>query len=145
MDEDFIKLAINEAKKSFKDGEKTPFGAVIVKNDVVISIAHNTARQTFDPTNHAEINAIRKACQKLKNHHLSDCTLYTTCEPCVMCFAAAWWAKIPKIIYGVKLNDVVKKGQREIDVNCQFLNEKSGSVVEMKSEVLREECLRLFE
>ena len=68
MDEEFIKLAINEAKKSFKDGEKTPFGAIIVRNNRVVSVAHNTARQSFDPTNHAEINAIRKAGQKLQNH-----------------------------------------------------------------------------
>jgi len=145
MDEDFIKLAIDEAKKSVDDGEKTPFGAVIVMNNEVISVAHNTAIKSFDSTNHAEINAIRKASLKLKNHHLSDCTLYTTCEPCAMCFAAAWWAKIPKIVYGVKLNDVVRKGRREINVNCEFLNEKGGSVVEIKGGVLRQECLQLFD
>jgi tRNA(Arg) A34 adenosine deaminase TadA len=97
-DKKFMKIAIQEAKQSSKVGEKTPFGAVIVKNNELISSAYNNVKKSKDPTRHAEINAIRKACKKLKTHDLSGCTLYTTCEPCPMCFSASWWAKISKIM-----------------------------------------------
>lgn len=144
-EEDFMRLAIAEAKIAFKDGEKTPFGAVIVKNNQVISKAHNTAKKSSDPTAHAEINAIRIASAKLQSHHLEGCTLYSTCEPCPMCFTSAWWAKIQRVVYGINLSDITQKGQREIEVDSAFLNEKSGSKIDMKSGFLREECLKLFE
>ena len=141
-DENFIQLAIDESKKAFADGEKICFGALIVKNGEIISKAHNTARKDNDPTAHAEINAIREASKKLENHHLADCTLYTTCEPCQMCFIASWWAKIQKIVYGIKLQDVKQQGQREVLISCEELNQKSGNTIQIKAGVLKQDCLK---
>lgn len=76
-----------------------PFGAVIIKNGEIIAEAHNTVTITNDPTAHAEINAIRQACQKLNTFDLSDCEIYSSCEPCPMCLSAIYWAKISVVYY----------------------------------------------
>ncbi|MBL7147851.1 MAG: nucleoside deaminase [Nanoarchaeota archaeon] len=143
-DKKFMRIAIQEAKESSKVGEKTPYGAVIVKNNKLISSTHNNVKKSHDPTAHAEINAIRKACEILNTHDLSGCVLYTTCEPCPMCFSASWWAKISKIIYGINISDVIDKGKRQINVKCEFLNKNGDSKIEIKSGFLRDECFELF-
>ncbi|MBL7057650.1 nucleoside deaminase, partial [Candidatus Woesearchaeota archaeon] len=102
-DEDFMKLAIEEAKKGYR-----PFGAIVVKDNKIIVRTHNTA--TSDPTAHAETNAIREACNILKTRDLSGCTLYASCEPCAMCFTAALWARISKIVFGAYAKDVPEDG-----------------------------------
>lgn len=135
-DEQYIKIAIEEAKKG-----TFPFGAVIVKDDKVIARSHNTA--TLDPTAHAEINAIREACQKLNTVDLKGCVLYTTCEPCPMCFTAAWWANISKIVYGAEGEDVTED-EWKIDLKCVELTQRSKNKIEVKGGVLRDECLELF-
>jgi len=132
-DEEFMKIAIEEAKKG-----DYPFGAVIVKDDKIISRAHNTANR-LDPTLHAEINAIIKACKKLKSKDLSGCTLYATCEPCPMCFTAAWWARVSRIVYGMEAEDVTEEDWK-IDIKCDELNKRSGNKIQIKGSVLREEC-----
>jgi tRNA(adenine34) deaminase len=137
-DERFMRLAINEAKKG-----DFPFGAVLVKNNKIIAKAHNNSNQRLDPTAHAEVNVIRKACKKLKSKDLSECTLYSTCEPCPMCFIAAWWANISRIIYGAEGEDV-SEDEWKIDVKCSYLNSKSGNKIQIKGGFLREECLKLF-
>lgn len=96
--EKFLKMAINLAKKSAKKGLGGPFGAVIVKNGKVIAKAHNSVVPNSDPTAHAEVNAIREACKKLKNFELKDCVIYASAEPCPMCLGAIYWAR-PKAIY----------------------------------------------
>ena len=136
-DEKFMKIAIKEALKG-----DYPFGAVIVKNEKVIAKSHNTAKN-LDPTAHAEVNVTRNACKKLKSRHLEGCVLYTTCEPCPMCFIAAWWARIPKIVYGVEGNSV-PEDEWKIDINCKYLNEKSRNKIELKNGILKEECLKLL-
>jgi guanine deaminase len=141
VDEKFILEAIEEAKTTFGE-QQTPYVALIVKDNTIVVKAHNETIKNFDPTCHAEINAIRKACQILNTTDLSSCTLYTTCEPCPMCFAAAWWASIPKIVYGATIEDAAKRG-RQIEVSCTSLNEQAECDIEIK-EVLREECRKLF-
>ncbi len=143
-DEKFMRLAIQEAKESLKISEKLAFGAVIAKDNELISAAHNNVKISHDPTAHAEINAIRKACELLQTHDLSGCVLYTTCEPCPMCFTACWWAKISRIVYGISISDVIEKGQRQINVKCEFLNKNGNSAIEIESGFLREECFELF-
>ncbi|MFH1420892.1 MAG: nucleoside deaminase [Candidatus Aenigmatarchaeota archaeon] len=137
FNEKFMRLAIKEGKKG-----DFPFGAIIVKNNRILSAAHNTAKS--DSTAHAEINAIRKACKKLGNTNLSGCTLYSTCEPCPMCFTAAWWSRISKIVYGAEGKDV-PEDEWKIDVSCAYLNRKSGSKINIKGGFLRDECKKLFE
>mmetsp|Transcript_24332 Transcript_24332/g.36505 ORF Transcript_24332/g.36505 Transcript_24332/m.36505 type:complete len:167 (+) Transcript_24332:76-576(+) len=96
----FMDIAVQEAKEGVERGEGGPFGAVIVDKDgKVIARAHNMVLQTNDPTAHAEMQAIRKASSRLGRFDLSDCKIYTSCEPCVMCYGAIHWAKIPLCIY----------------------------------------------
>ena len=143
-DEFFMRLAIDEAKKSFKDGEKTPFGAVIVKDYEVISSAHNTVRKSLDTTAHAEINAIREASNKLGNHHLENCVLYTTCEPCPMCTALAVWANITTVVYGASIEETALLGKSRIRVSAAEIVRRSPGWTEVIGGVLSEECLDLY-
>jgi tRNA(Arg) A34 adenosine deaminase TadA len=100
MDEKYMKQAIDVALKGIIDGGG-PFGAVIVDKDGnVLACEHNNVTNTNDPTAHAEVVCIRQACKKLDTFTLNGCTLYTSCEPCGMCFAAAMWAHVDKIVYG---------------------------------------------
>lgn len=93
----FLQTAINLAKKNVRAGGG-PFGAVIVKGGRIIARAANTVTLSDDPTAHAEINAIRLACKKLKNFELKDCVIYASAEPCPMCLGAIYWAR-PKALY----------------------------------------------
>ena len=104
VDEKFMRLAINKAKQGIKQGQ-TPFGACISKDGEVISCVHNIVWESLDITAHAEISAIREACKKLNTVDLSGCVIYSTCEPCPMCFSACHWAKISKIVYGAQIED----------------------------------------
>lgn len=97
--EQFMEQAIELSKQSIITGGG-PFGAVIVKEGKVIAAASNSVTQTNDPTAHAEINAIRKACTALNTFSLEGSELYTSCEPCPMCLSAAYWAGIKKIYFG---------------------------------------------
>jgi tRNA(Arg) A34 adenosine deaminase TadA len=138
-----MRLAITQAQTALQEGEGMAFGAVIVKDGQVLSEAHNTVVADTDPTSHAEVNAIRMACIKLGTYELTGSTLYTTCEPCPMCFTAAWWANISKIVFGVSLEDVTNVS-REIIVPNSFLNEKGGSAIQIESGFLKGECLELY-
>ena len=106
----WMKIAYDEAVKGMLDNEGGPFGAVIVKDGELIASGHNEVLKTKDPTAHAEINAIRKASQKLSNFDLSDCTLYTTCQPCPMCLGAIFWARIKIVYYGATKEDAQRGG-----------------------------------
>ncbi len=108
--EKFMNIALKEAKNGVLKNHGGPFGAVIVKDNKIISKAHNTVIKTNDPTAHAEINAIRKASKKLNNFNLSGCEIYTTCEPCPMCLSAIIWARIDKIYYLYTREDAEKIG-----------------------------------
>ncbi|MEK6478141.1 nucleoside deaminase [Catalinimonas sp. 4WD22] len=97
-EEDYLQLSIDKAHEG-----KTPFGAVIVQEDKVLAAVFNTVSQTKDPTAHAEVNAIREACQKSASTKLKDAILYTTCEPCPMCTAAALYTGIKEVVYGASI------------------------------------------
>ena len=94
----FLNEAIKEARKGLKAGHGGPFGAVVVKDGKIIARGHNCVTSTNDPTAHAEIVAMRKACKKLKNFELKNCVIYSSCEPCPMCLGAIYWAR-PKALY----------------------------------------------
>lgn len=100
-DEYYMKLALKQAMKA-KQKDEVPVGAIIVKDDVVIARGHNLRESSFDPTSHAEINAIRKACKKMKSWRLEDATMYVTVEPCSMCAGAILWTRIKRVVYGAK-------------------------------------------
>lgn len=98
-DEQFMRKALYEAQRAAEEGE-IPIGAVIVCNDRIISRAHNLTEKLHDVTAHAEMQAITAAADLLGGKYLSDCTLYVTIEPCVMCAGAIGWAQIGRIVYG---------------------------------------------
>ncbi|OGW81477.1 MAG: tRNA-specific adenosine deaminase [Omnitrophica bacterium RIFCSPLOWO2_12_FULL_44_17] len=139
----FMKLAIGKAKTGIKKGQ-TPFSACIVKNGKVVSCAHNLVWKNTDITAHAEINAIRQACKKLKSIDLSGCVIYSTCEPCPMCFSAIHWAKIYEIIYGTTINDAKKLGFNELTVSNRKLKSLGKSPLKIRGSVCRKENLALF-
>lgn len=97
----FMNLALKQALKAYKKQE-VPIGAVIVKNKKIISVAYNKKETKKITTKHAEIIAIEKACKKLKTWHLDGCEIYTTMEPCLMCYGAIEQSRISKINYGLK-------------------------------------------
>jgi tRNA(adenine34) deaminase len=98
MDEKYINIAVKLSKKAYKEGD-FPVGAVIVKNNKIISKAYNKKEKDKNAVKHAEILAISKACKKLKTWHLNDCILYCTMEPCAMCTGAIIQSRIKKIVY----------------------------------------------
>uniref|UniRef100_A0A6U3BUV7 CMP/dCMP-type deaminase domain-containing protein n=1 Tax=Lotharella globosa TaxID=91324 RepID=A0A6U3BUV7_9EUKA len=107
----YMDLAVQEAKEGVERGEGGPFGAVIVDSKgEVVARAHNMVLQSNDPTAHAEVTCIRKASAKLGKFDLSDCKIYSTCEPCPMCFGAIHWAKIPVCIFGATAKDAADAG-----------------------------------
>ena len=143
VDEKFMRLAINKAKQGIKQGQ-TPFGACISKDGEVISCVHNIVWESLDITAHAEISAIREACKKLNTVDLSGCVIYSTCEPCPMCFSACHWAKISKIVYGAQIEDAKKLGFSELPISNKEMKQSSDSPIEIVGNVLREENLELF-
>ena len=98
-DERYMRMALDEAQTAYEAGE-IPIGAVVVCKDRVISRAHNLTETLCDVTAHAEMQAITAAANTLGGKYLTDCTLYVTVEPCVMCAGAIGWAQLPRIVYG---------------------------------------------
>jgi guanine deaminase len=110
IEQKFMHEAIAEAMAGVREKHGGPFGAIVALGDQVVGRGHNHVVENTDPTAHAEIVAIRDACSRLGRFDLSDCQLYTTCEPCPMCYAAAWWARINTIYYGCDRHDAAAIG-----------------------------------
>ncbi len=106
----WMQEAYNSALQGMENQEGGPFGAVIVKDGELVSVAHNEVLCSKDPTAHAEVLAIRRASKKLESFDLSGCELYTTCKPCPMCLGAVMWARIPKVYYGTDEKDAAAIG-----------------------------------
>lgn len=141
--EKYMVLAIREARKNLKNMAGGPFGACIVKNGRVLAIARNTVLEK-DATCHAEINAIRIASKKLKSFDLSGCTIYSTTEPCPMCFSAIHWSGISRIIYGTGISDAMRIGFNELKVSNTRLKTLGKSHIKLIKGFLRPECSRLL-
>ena len=105
-----IQEVIELALLNVKEGKGGPFAAMIVKDGKVIVRATNTVTSSNDPTAHAEVNAIREACKILNTFQLSDCELYTSCEPCPMCFGAIYWARLKKVYFAARQEDAAQAG-----------------------------------
>ena len=108
--EQFIRKAVELALQNLNGNNGGPFGALVVKNGKVIATGVNTVTTDHDPTAHAEINAIRKACAVLKTHQLEDCDIYSSCEPCPMCLSAIYWARPRKLYFGATRRDAAMAG-----------------------------------
>ena len=142
-DENFMRQAIQKAKEGVDKGQ-TPFGACIVKDNEIISCEHNRVWETTDITAHAEITAIRAACKKLNSSDLSGCIIYSTTEPCPMCYSAIHWAKISKIVFGTRIGDAKNYGFSELCISDKQMKEMSNDFIKIKGDFLREENLDLF-
>lgn len=105
QDKEFMREAIRLSQKGMDNNEGGPFGAIIVKNGVIIGRGNNQVTSSNDPTAHAEVVAIRDACKKLGTFQLDDCIIYTSCEPCPMCLGAIYWARPKKIFYACSRED----------------------------------------
>jgi guanine deaminase len=106
----FIEEAIDEALTNVTTGHGGPFGAIVVKQGKIIGRGRNEVTASNDPTAHAEVQAIREACQALKSYQLDDCEIYTSCEPCPMCIGAIYWARPRAVYYACTKEDAAKIG-----------------------------------
>ena len=109
-DREFINRAIQLSEKGMDSNKGGPFGAIVVKDNVVIAAGVNQVTSKNDPTAHAEVVAIRKACEKLNTFQLEDCVVYTSCEPCPMCLGAIYWARPKAVYYACTKEDAAKIG-----------------------------------
>lgn len=107
---EFLRRAIQLATENVRSGAGGPFGAVIVRDGRIVGEGVNTVTATHDPTAHGEVNAIRAAARALGDFSLAGCELYTSCEPCPMCLAASYWARIDAIFYGASAADAARAG-----------------------------------
>lgn len=139
----FMEKAKIAAENGIRNNEGGPFGAVIVdKNNNIISSGNNKVLLNNDPTAHAEIVAIREACKKLNTYDLSECILYTSCEPCPMCLSAIIWANIKKVYFGCTKKDANDIGFRD-DIIYDYLNGDKSDLLDLQ-ELDRAECLKVF-
>ncbi|MDD2759307.1 MAG: nucleoside deaminase [Methylomonas sp.] len=109
MHAEFLQYAVDLARQNVADGGG-PFGAIVVKEGCIIASSGNRVTPNLDPTAHAEIMAIRTACQALGDFQLNDCTLYTSCEPCPMCLGAIYWARMKGVYYACNRFDAAAAG-----------------------------------
>lgn len=132
---EYMKIALEEANKAYCNDE-VPVGAVIIKNNKIISKAHNQKENKKNAIQHAELIAIDKACKKLKNWHLDDCILYTTLEPCLMCMGAILESRIKKVYYSIS---------NEKYGSIKYLKSNPMMKIEFVSGICKEESLYLLQ
>lgn len=138
-----MKLAVEEAHKGVADGHGGPFGAVIVKDGEVIASAHNMVLVNNDPSAHAEVQAIRKACDTLGTPLIPDCEIYSTCEPCPMCLSAILWARIPTVYYGCTKEDAENIGFMDAFIYDVLEGKNRGTLKKISLD--RDDCLSVMD
>ncbi len=141
--DEFMRQAIELSKRNVINGLGGPFGAVIVKDGLIIAKSGNLVTTNNDPTAHAEIATIRLACEKLNTFTLEGCVIYTSCEPCPMCLAAIYWARLDKMYYAN-----TKKDAAEVGFDDAFIYEEIGLSPEIRKlksqQILHTEGLDAF-
>lgn len=125
-------------------GAGGPFGACIVRDGAILSVSSNHVLAHHDPTAHAEVCAIRQACRSLQTHLLEGAEIYSTTEPCPMCFASIHWARCRRIYYGTGIADVAALGFNEMELSNFQMRDLGKSPVEIVPDFLRDECLELL-
>ena len=140
----FMKKAIRISVANVENQKGGPFGAVIVKNGKIIARGSNKVTASNDPTAHAEVVAIRKACKALKTFQLTGCEIYTSCEPCPMCLGAIYWARPDKLYYANSKEDAAT-----IQFDDQFIYEEIAKPIGERKlftkQILREKAQEAFE
>lgn len=110
LDAPFLREAIRLSRDRMREGRGGPFGAVVARDGAIVARGWNAVTSTLDPTAHAEVVAIRRACRKLGSFSLAGCVLYASCEPCPMCLAAAYWARVDRLVYAATRDDAARAG-----------------------------------
>ena len=138
-----MREAIRLSIQMMRRGKGGPFGAVVVRNGKIVGRGSNQVTSANDPTAHAEIVAIRAACQRLKTFQLEDCELYTSCEPCPMCLSAIYWARLRSVFYGNTRKEAAK-----IDFDDDFIYREVALPIGKRTlkmkQLLHEEALAAF-
>ena len=138
-----MREAIRLSIQMMRRGKGGPFGAVVVRNGKIVGRGFNQVTSANDPTAHAEIVAIRAACQRLKTFQLEDCELYTSCEPCPMCLSAIYWARLRSVFYGNTRKEAAK-----IDFDDDFIYREVALPIGKRTlkmkQLLHEEALAAF-
>src|SRR5476649_1117066 len=128
MKNSFMREAIRISIQKMRRGFGGPFGAVVVRNGRIVGRGWNQVTSTNDPTAHAEVTAIRDACRRLKTFQLTDCELYTSCEPCPMCLSAMYWARLKRVYYGN-----TRKDAAAIEFDDDFIYQQVPLPIEKRS------------
>jgi guanine deaminase len=139
----FMREAIRISREMMRRNQGGPFGAVIVRRGRIIARGWNQVTSQNDPTAHAEIVAIRRACARLRTFHLPDCEIYTSCEPCPMCLAAIYWARLKKVYYANTRRDAAR-----IEFDDDFIYRELARPISRRrlpmEQLLRREAARVF-
>jgi len=138
-----MRMAIALSEQNIQQNTGGPFGAVVVRNGVIVASSANKVVQQNDPTAHAEVSAIRLACQALGTYNLEGCVIYTSCEPCPMCLAAIYWARINAIYYGNTKTDAAAIGFDDNFIYDELGKEMHHRKLQVK-QLLRDEALQAF-
>ena len=136
-------MALREASRGMKGGQGGPFGACIVRDGVIVAVAHNRVLASGNPTQHAEVVAIGRAARSLRSHILKGCTIYSTTEPCPMCFSAIHWAQIERIVFGTGIADVKRLGFNELSISNRTLK-RLGRTRVILDRASKSECTQLL-
>jgi len=139
----FMREAIQLSLAGMRENCGGPFGAVVVRQGKIIGRGWNSVTSTNDPTAHAEISAIRAACEKSKTFRLDDCELYVSCEPCPMCMAAIYWARLKKIYYANTRKDAAKIRFDDDLIYREIARPLTRRKIPMK-QLLRDEAIKVF-
>ena len=140
----FMQQAIALATENVHHGRGGPFGAVVVQHDAVIATGVNQVTASNDPTAHAEIVAIRNACQALGTFQLADCDVYTSCEPCPMCLAALYWSRCRQVFYGSETAEAARVGFDDSFLYGEMAKPRSARTLPM-APLLSEQARTSFE
>jgi guanine deaminase len=140
----FMKAAIRLANRSMARNNGGPFGCVIVKEGRIIARGSNSVTKQNDPTAHAEVVAIRKACRKLKTFQLGGCEIYCSCEPCPMCLSAIYWARLSKVYYAATRMDAAFAGFDDDLIYHEILREPSDRKIPFER-IIETKALMLLE
>ncbi|MBV9464055.1 MAG: nucleoside deaminase [Verrucomicrobiae bacterium] len=139
-----MREALRSARLGMRRGHGGPFGACLVRGRQILAIAHNRVLQKLDATCHAEIQAIREASRKLGTPFLEGAVIYSSTEPCPMCFSAIHWARIGRVVYGTAIRDVARRGFHELSISNRRLRALGRSPVQLNPGFLLEECRELL-
>ena len=143
-DDFFLREAFRLAREGMADGRGGPFGAVVVRDGEIVARGANRVVRGRDPTAHAEVTAIRRACEALGTHVLDGCTLYSSCEPCPMCLAAIYWSRIERVVYAATHADASAAGFDDSVIYEQIARPPEARSLPMEQR-LRDEAVGVFE